>query len=178
MLLGLLLIPLVGALLVSMLPARWAAHLALGTFLVNIFWGVVGFLQPLGVPLTSWSFPVIADFGIGFGLWADGVSWILMILTLLFFGVLTLWYTGQKPVPNAKFFWNCVLVLQTALLGLFSVNDMLLFYLFLELTLLPIVLLIGKWGNSASQSTIESALWFLMYTLAGSFLLFSRPARR
>lgn len=171
MLLGLLLIPLAGILLISVAPARFATGLALVTFLINLVWGVLEFFHASALPTTSWIFPIISEFGVGFGLWTDAIGWIFVLLTLLFFMLLAVWHVGEKSLFNPKFFWNCLLFLQLSLLGLFLVSDMLMFYLFLELTLLPLALLIGRWGNSTTQNSVEAMLWFLIYTLAGSFLL-------
>lgn len=129
MLLGLLLIPLVGILLVSLLPTRFTAGVGVCDFFCEFSWGIWGFSQSTAMPITGWIFPVLPDLGIGFGLWADKVGWIFILLTLLFFVLLAFWHMPERPMPNAKFFWNCILFLQLSVLGLFSVGDMVMFYL-------------------------------------------------
>ncbi|WP_298401116.1 NuoM family protein [uncultured Chloroflexus sp.] len=111
--------------------------------------------------------PWLPIVGATYSLGVDGISlWLVMLTTFLGpIVVLSTWDSVHKDVRN---FQILLLILQTAMLGVFLAQDLLLFYLFWEFTLIPMTFLIGIWG---SQNRIYAARKFFLYTFAGSVLM-------
>lgn len=97
----------------------------------------------------------------------DGLSLLLFMLTT-FFGpivVLSSWTSVKKHVPG---FFAMLLILQTGSLGVFAALDLVVFYVFFELTLIPMYFLIGIWGGAGR---IHATIKFFLYTLVGSLIM-------
>jgi NADH-quinone oxidoreductase subunit M len=96
----------------------------------------------------------------------DGISLVLVVLTavLMVSSVLVSWEAIRTQTAE---FYACLLLLETGLLGAFCAFDLLLFYVFFEVTLIPLFFLIGIWGGPERQ---RAAYKFFLYTLAGSAL--------
>ncbi|MFV0442565.1 MAG: NuoM family protein [Planctomycetaceae bacterium] len=99
-----------------------------------------------------------------FGL--DGISVAMMVLTtvLCFAAVLISWDSIQLREAE---FYAALLVLEAGMLGVFAAFDMILFYVFFELTLIPLFFLIAIWGGPQRR---YAAVKFFLYTLAGSMI--------
>lgn len=97
----------------------------------------------------------------------DGISLLLVLLTTLIMPlcVLCSWQYIQKRI---KEFMICLLVMESAMIGVFSALDFILFFIFWEAMLIPMALLIGIWGGPRK---VYAALKFFIYTMAGSVLL-------
>jgi len=97
----------------------------------------------------------------------DGISILLVLLTTLImpFCVLASWTYINKRV---RAFMVCLLVMESAMIGVFVALDFLLFYVFWEAMLIPMYLIIGIWGGPRK---IYASIKFFLYTLAGSVLL-------
>lgn len=110
----------------------------------------------------------ISDYGISYFLGIDGLTLLLVLLTAFFtpICVLASWEDVQKSVRE---FLICLLFLETGMIGVFLSLDLFLFYVFWEVMLIPMVLLIGIWGNPARR--IYAAVKFFLYTMAGSVLM-------
>jgi len=102
--------------------------------------------------------------GLSYFIGLDGISlWIFMLTTFLTpICVLCSWTYIQKRV---KEFMICLLLLETAMLGALVSLDLILFYIFWELMLIPMYFLIGVWGG---DNRIYAAVKFFIYTAAGS----------
>lgn len=98
----------------------------------------------------------------------DGLSILFYVLTALLtlVAVLVSW-EDIRLGPRA--FYGHLMLLETGMLGVFAARDLILFYIFFELTLLPLFFLIGIWGSEARQ---YAAIKFFLFTLAGSVLTF------
>jgi NADH-quinone oxidoreductase subunit M len=109
----------------------------------------------------------IPALGINYAVGIDGISLLLVLLTTLIMPlcVLASWRYIQTRV---KEFMICLLVMETAMIGVFCALDFVLFYVFWEAMLIPMALLIGVWGG---PRRIYAALKFFIYTMAGSVLL-------
>ena len=109
----------------------------------------------------------IASPPINYSLGLDGISLPLFLMTtfLLPLCVLASWRAIETRVRE---FLAALLVMETAMLGVFSALDFMLFYVFWEAMLIPMYLLIGVWGG---PNRIYAAVKFFLYTLAGSVLL-------
>ena len=97
----------------------------------------------------------------------DGISLLLVLLTTLVMPlcVLASWRYIQNRV---KEFMICLLIMETAMVGVFCALDLVLFFVFWEAMLIPMALLIGIWGGPRK---VYAALKFFVYTMAGSVFL-------
>ncbi|MBI2677752.1 MAG: NADH-quinone oxidoreductase subunit M [Candidatus Koribacter versatilis] len=172
-----LLTPLVGAIVLLFVPKenknaiRWIANLfALGGFVISLplvpwFWAKVdqpGFKFVEGAA-NNW----IPSIGAGYLIGIDGISFLLIMLTTLlgWISILSSWEAIQDRV---KEYYVWFLILQTGMLGVFMALDFFLFYVFWEVMLVPMYLLIGIWGGPRK---LYAAIKFFLYTLVGSVLL-------
>ena len=109
----------------------------------------------------------IPALGISYKLGVDGIS-VLMVLLTGILGPLVVgagWLTIHR---REREFFASLIVLQTAMLGVFIALDFILFYVFWELVLIPMYLLIGIWGH---ERRIYATIKFFLYTFAGSVLM-------
>src|SRR5687767_12752840 len=163
-------LPLAGALVIGFSPSRWARLLALGTALVTwvvSLWiaavfdaGIEGF--QLGIEL-DW----IPIFGIEYKLGIDGLSLLLVLLTttLTWISILASFSPIQTRI---KEYMIAFLILEVGMIGVFLALDTFLFYIFWEVVLVPMYLIIGIWGGG---NRIYATIKFVLYTLVGSLLM-------
>ena len=111
--------------------------------------------------------PWIQAFNIQYHIGIDGLSVTLLLLTALLgpICVLASWRNIEKGI---KAYMALFLLLETGMLGFFAALDLFLFYVFFELTLLPMYFLIGVWGGPRRE---YAAIKFFLYTLFGSVLM-------
>jgi NADH-quinone oxidoreductase subunit M len=109
----------------------------------------------------------IESFNINYIVGVDGISILLILLTTLImpFCVLASWTYIKTRVQT---FMVCLLIMETAMVGVFVALDFVLFYILWEAMLIPMYLLIGIWGGPRK---IYASVKFFLYTLAGSILL-------
>ena len=163
-------LPLLGAIAVAVLPSSLARPVALGfalaTWVVSLVLLVA--YQPTQegfqfVETVDW----IAAFGIQYKLGGDGLSVALVILTttLTWISILASW----KPIQvRIKEYMVSFLVLEVGMTGVFLALDLFLFYIFWEVVLVPMYLIIGIWGGA---NRIYATIKFVLYTLVGSLLM-------
>ncbi|MDT4969573.1 MAG: NADH-quinone oxidoreductase subunit [Acidobacteriota bacterium] len=108
--------------------------------------------------------PVI---GARYQMGADGVAVLLITLTTLM-GLIACLSSWKYIEKREKEYYVLLLVLQTAVVGVFSSMDMFLFYLFFEVSLVPMYFLIGIWGG---ERRLYAAIKFFLYTLVGSVVM-------
>jgi len=108
--------------------------------------------------------PVI---GARYQMGVDGVAVLLIVLTTLLGAIASLssWNYIQK---REKEYYVLLLLLQTAVVGVFTSMDLFLFYLFFEVSLVPMYFLIGIWGG---ENRLYAAIKFFLYTLVGSVIM-------
>lgn len=111
--------------------------------------------------------PWIASLGIGYHVGVDGLAASLILLTGLL-GPVALLSTWSAVQTRVKELCLALLVLQTAMYGTFAALDLALFYVFWELMLVPMYLLIGVWGG---EHRVYAAVKFFLFTFAGSVLM-------
>src|SRR5712664_3434325 len=97
----------------------------------------------------------------------DGVAVLLIVLTT-FLGVLAALSSWKYIAKREKEYYILLLLLQTMVLGVFSSMDLFLFYLFFEVSLVPMYFLIGIWGG---ENRLYAAIKFFLYTLVGSVVM-------
>ena len=109
----------------------------------------------------------IPDFGISYFVGVDGISLLLLVLTG-FLTPLALLGSWESIHKNTRAFCMFVLVVESAMMGVFVSLDLFLFYVFWDAMLIPMYFLIGIWGY---DRRIYAAIKFMLYTMAGSVLM-------
>src|SRR5437867_1391608 len=109
----------------------------------------------------------IASIGARYHLAVDGISlWLVLLTTLLMpIAILSSWTAIEKRQTT---YYALMLLLESAMIGVFVSLDLLLFYLFFEASLVPMFFLIGVWGG---ERRIYAAVKFFIYTAVGSLLM-------
>lgn len=109
----------------------------------------------------------VAGWNISYHMGVDGLSILLLLLTtgLTSLSILSTWTAIQERVKDFMFFF---LLLEVGMVGVFLAQDLFLFYIFWEFTLVPMYFLIGIWGG---PQRMYAAIKFFLYTMAGSVLM-------
>jgi NADH-quinone oxidoreductase subunit M len=97
----------------------------------------------------------------------DGISIYLLLLTTLIFP-LTIYFSWGSVEKLEKPYYALLLILEVGVIGFFCALDMVLFYVFFEMVLIPMYFLIGIWGG---KERIYASVKFFLYTLVGSLLM-------
>ena len=148
---------------------RWMALItSLATFLISI-WVLVLFnaSEPDLQLVTRAPWISVGGWNIEYHLGIDGLSILLVLLTTFLapLSILSTWGAVEERVKDFMLFF---LLLETGMIGVFLAQDLFLFYVFWEFTLVPMYFLIGIWGG---PRRIYAALKFFLYTMAGSILM-------
>ncbi|MGR3571065.1 complex I subunit 4 family protein [Brevirhabdus sp.] len=166
-----ILIPLLAALALALMPrlseaaARAIAVLAAAASLALLVLVWVGFTAGAGFQAVQ-EIPWVPSLGIAWRVGVDGMSLALALLSALIFLAATAWPMPELSRPRAYYAW--LLFLTGVSLGLFLTLDLVIFYVFFDLSLVGMYFLIGRWGHGDAQ---KAALKFFIYTLAGSLLI-------
>ncbi|CAM4375642.1 complex I subunit 4 family protein [Palleronia rufa] len=161
------LIPLLAALVLAFAPlseaaSRWTATgaAALSLIALMVVWaaGGEGFRAVAEVP---W----IPALGIAWRVGVDGMSLSLALVSALVFVAATAW---PMKLHDARAYYAWMAFLAGVSIGLFVTLDLIVFYVFFDLSLVGMYFLIGRWGHGDAQ---HAALKFFIYTLAGSLLI-------
>jgi NADH-quinone oxidoreductase subunit M len=164
--------PLVGALFLTVLPRRdrdiriIALVVSLLTFILSLHLPVYFHRAQAGFQYEI-DKPWISTPNIHFHMGVDGISLWLVVLTT-FLTPLCVLISWQSVHDRVKEFFIILLVLETALIGVFTSLDLFLFYFFWEATLIPMALLIGIFGH---ERKVYAAVKFFMYTMIGSVFM-------
>jgi NADH-quinone oxidoreductase subunit M len=169
-------LPAVGALLTMIVrgnrAVRWAA---LGTTTITFVLSI-GLYLGFDSSVSTAAMPQMADVSdawfpdsidIKYMVGIDGLSLLLVMLTTLLGPIVVL--SSWKYIDRQrKGYYALLLVLQTGVTGVFCAFDVFLFYVFFELTLIPMYFIIGIWGG---ERRIYAAVKFVLFTLVGSLLM-------
>lgn len=171
----LLWIPAVGILLLAFTPAQktWMIR-----YLANLFTTAAFLLSCLllyrfnphdaGMQFSE-IFPLNPDLGSSYALGVDGLSMPMLVLATLLTSIALL--ASFSITDGIKGYHICVLMLEFGMLGVFLSQDWALFYIFWEMTLIPLFFLIDRWGGKRRHT---ASLNFVLYTMGGSvFMLIS-----
>ena len=109
----------------------------------------------------------LKDLGVSYFMGVDGISTLLIVLTTLLSLISIIWSYDTINVRRREYY-IAILLLETGMLGVFMALDLFIFYIFWELMLIPMALLIGIWG---SNNRVYAAIKFFVYTLFGSLLM-------
>ncbi|RMG96873.1 MAG: NADH-quinone oxidoreductase subunit M [Chloroflexi bacterium] len=109
----------------------------------------------------------IPSWGIKYYLGVDGLS-ILMVLLTTFISMLAIASSWSAIETSVKQYYVFMLLLEAGMMGVFLAQDLFLFYIFWEFTLVPMYFLIGIWGGN---NRVYASIKFFLYTMAGSLLM-------
>lgn len=164
--------PLGAALLLWLLPARAVRHLVAVSMLATLALATAALLayDPPGARFQLLErVPWIAGLNVQYLLAVDGLSVLFLPATaLLFLGSLVACWNAVQQAPRLHY--SLLLLLQSATLGIFCALDTVLFFVFWELTLVPMYFLLGRWGVAA-ESPQAAARYFLIMLAGGIPLL-------
>ena len=163
-------LPLLAGVVGALLPRRWAASFAVAASFVTLAYVVIAVFKfdqdAIGLQFVTdqkW----IPELGIRYQLGLDGLNLWLVVLTALLWVPATVMAAVREWDRPGLFFFNLMLA-ETAILGVFCAQDLALFVLFFDLTLIPFYFLIGAWGG---ENRVQATTKFVIYTLAGSLLM-------
>lgn len=189
----LLAVPMLGALTILFLPRQWPTairRVSVGFLVLNFFFSLL--LLPEMVEVAQGLFarfpgvaalglvdyaqagfhfvvdkPWIEGVGISYKLGVDGISlWLVLLTTLL--TPIALFASWTSINTKIKEYAIAFLLLQVGMLGAFFALDLFLFYIFWELMLVPMYLIIGIWGGA---NRVYAAVKFFLFTMVGSLLM-------
>lgn len=168
----LLMLPLIGAAIITVLPSgrpKLIRNLALLVSLAALVqsWILLFAFDTSSALLqfsehTNWN----TRLGTSYSLGIDGISLPMILLATLLCFIAIIASSGIKERVKAYYF--LILLLETAMLGVFMAQDWTLFYLFWELNLIPLFFLIDRWGGKRRHT---AALNFVLYTMGGSVFM-------
>jgi NADH-quinone oxidoreductase subunit M len=143
--------------------ARWVAFS--GSLLAFVVSVIAAFNR--NNDLTTLDLAISGNIGTNFSIGLDGLSVLLVLLTTFLTPIiiLTAW---SKTYRRPHVFFGLIMFMEVALLGVFTVRDGLMFYIFWELALIPIYFISGLWG---STDKIRITFKFFVYTLLGSLFM-------
>jgi NADH-quinone oxidoreductase subunit M len=165
-----LFVPLAGAVLVLFIPRGkedWIKGLSIAISLIPLvlsIWIWLGVTNAGGGKMQYAEAPWIPAFNVFYRLGVDGLSSPLVFLTALL-TTLSLFYSAYTINVRVREYFFLFLLLEAGMLGVFLSLDLILFYVFWEIGLVPMFLLIGVWGG---KRRLYAAIKFFLYTLAGS----------
>ncbi|MBV6450297.1 MAG: NADH-quinone oxidoreductase subunit M [Anaerolineales bacterium] len=167
--------PLVGVLILFFIPSenksalRWTTLVtSLVTFGISIWVLTLFRASDVNLQLVArYHWITVAGWNIQYFLGIDGLSILLVLLTTLltWISILSTWTAVEERVKEFMVFF---LLLEIGMNGVFLAQDLFLFYIFWEFTLVPMYFIIGIWGG---PRRIYAAIKFFLYTMAGSILM-------
>jgi NADH-quinone oxidoreductase subunit M len=164
-----ILAPVLGMLIIMAIPEKQVyltkitAVCCTGISLIAAIYAFVNYDQARGGLQFLEDIPWIQKFGITYSLGVDGISLPLVLLTaiVIFTGVFASWGLEKR----VKEFFIFLLILVTGVFGVFCSRDLFFFYLFFEIAVIPMYILIGVWGSTRKE---YAALKLTLYLLVGS----------
>ena len=168
--------PLIGALIVLLIPAKKSELIKRAAFIITLLIALFSILLAVRfdkaitgfqfIQSNSW----ISAFNVNFAVGVDGISLVLILLSTILVPVVILatWHESDTGRWNTKVFYVLILILETLMIGVFAATDLFLFYVFFEAMLIPIYFLIGGYGTGNKSA---AAVKFLLYSLFGGLLM-------
>lgn len=168
--------PLIGALIVLLIPAKKSELIKRTAFIITLLIALFSILLAVRFDRVSTEFQFIQSnswisaFNVNFAVGVDGISLVLILLSTILVPIVILatWHESDTGRWNTKIFYVLILVLETLMIGVFAATDLFLFYVFFEAMLIPIYFLIGGYGTGNKSA---AAVKFLLYSLFGGLLM-------
>ena len=166
-----ILIPLLGAVLMMLLPdeERLLRYAALGVAAVPLLLAIYvyfAFGDDLGVAALTQDVTWIRSLNIGYRVGLNGLGFGMFFLST--FLTVTAVLASRDVRRNLKQYFAALFVAEVGMLGVFAAQDLILFYVFFEITLIPMYLLVGVWGD---ENRRPAAIKFFIYTFFGSTVM-------
>ena len=127
-------------------------------------WAIFDTTNP-GMQFTEFA-PIISQFGVSYNVGVDGISLFIVIMATMMtlLGIVLL----RDDTKNMKNMIVSLLFLEMTMVGVFLALDAIIFYMFWELSLVPMLYIIGAWGG---PDRVYAAVKFFLYTFAGSLIM-------
>ncbi len=170
-----LFIPILGAIVIMCMPAdrhkpiKYVAAISTLLSLLLSLWTMINYNLTIGGMQFVERIPWIADLGVNYALGVDGISLPLLLLTNLigFSAVYASWHTAVR----VKEYFALLLILITGVMGTFITTDLFIFFLFYEVVVIPIYLLVIMFGSSKRVTKEYAGMKLTIYLLIGSAFL-------
>ena len=165
---ALILVPLLGAVIVTLLSNRRPEYVKLAAVIVSVGTGAMSLWMLTKFDTHEAGFQFVSQhewiraWGISWHLGVDGISLFLVVLTGILFPLVIV---GVDPHHDEKRYLGWLLLLEAGVMGSFLSLDLFLFFIFFEIVLVPMYFLIGGWGY---DKRIYAATKFFLYTMFGS----------
>jgi proton-translocating NADH-quinone oxidoreductase chain M len=166
-----ILVPLLGAVLMLFLPdderlVRYAALALAAVPLLLVTYIYFAYGDDLGAASLTQDLTWIESLNVGYRVGLDGLGFGMFFLSALLtvIAVLASWDVQR----NLKQYFAALFVAEVGMLGVFAAEDLILFYVFFEITLIPMYLLVGIWGD---ENRRPAAIKFFIYTFLGSTVM-------
>ncbi len=169
-------LPLIGALLIAVIPAQQVLRVKQAALGTTILVAVSALMMWFNFDKSNTALQFgesaewIPSFGINYAVGVDGLSLVLILLAVLLTPIVVLagWNESEGGRWSAKVFYILILILETMMIGVFAATDVFLFYGFFEAMLIPVYFLIGGYGSGERAA---AAVKFLLYSLFGGLLM-------
>jgi NADH-quinone oxidoreductase subunit M len=163
-------VPMIGAIACLFVSAQSARWIALGATLIDLLLGALLWLSfDLSPNAAEWQFqeyaPIFGRFAWALGI--DGIALVLIALTV-FLMPICIGASWESIKDRVGEYMAAFLFMETLMIGVFTAQDIFLFYIFFEAGLIPMYLIIGIWGG---VDRIYASYKFFLYTLLGSVLM-------
>ncbi|MEO0564064.1 MAG: NADH-quinone oxidoreductase subunit M [Chloroflexota bacterium] len=152
---------------------KWTTFgFTVATFLLSLMmWGLFDGSNPNLQMVQQWTWMEFGNFEVNYYAGVDGLSMLLVVLTTFIMPLAVLSSFDAHVIHErgrAKLYYMFMLLLEWAMLGVFLVQDLFVFYVFWEVSLVPMYFLIGIWGSDQRR---YASIKFFLYTMAGSLLM-------
>ena len=168
----LLVVPIIGVVVIMLIPGSWTRGIQRTAVAVAVLEFFISLKLLRASYLTAeYQFlehaPWVEELGISYKVGVDGISlWLVLLTTLL--TPIALYASWGSIKERVKGYAIAFLLLEVGMLGAFFALDVFLFYVFWELMLVPMYLIVGIWGGS---NRVYAAMKFFLYTMVGSLLM-------
>ena len=164
-------VPLLGSIVMLLLPEeeRPLRYAALGIAAVPLLLTLYIYFaygSDLAVPSLTQDFTWIESLNMGYRVGLDGLGFGMFFLTALL--TLIAVVASYDVRENLKQYFAILFIAEVGMLGVFAAEDLILFYIFFEITLIPMYLLVGIWGD---ENRRQAAIKFFVYTFLGSTVM-------
>lgn len=173
---ALIALPAIGAIVIGLLRSlndkqvrQLGVIVSLITLAFTVF-GALGFSQQNGAMQLTESFSWIPSFGVSFAVGVDGLSLVMILLATILVPIVLVagWNESEGHRGTVRQYVVLTLITEAMMIGVFAATDVFLFYVFFEAILIPMYLLIGRFGGARAS---YAAVKFLLYSLVGGLFM-------
>ncbi|MEY4322454.1 MAG: hypothetical protein RL410_235, partial [Actinomycetota bacterium] len=173
---ALIALPAIGAIVIGLLRSlndkqvrQLGVIVSLITLAFTVF-GALGFSQQNGAMQLTESFSWIPSFGVSFAVGVDGLSLVMILLATILVPIVLVagWHESEGHRGTVRQYVVLTLITEAMMIGVFAATDVFLFYVFFEAILIPMYLLIGRFGGARAS---YAAVKFLLYSLVGGLFM-------